>query len=422
MAWWRKTTADAGQVSQRSTGVVDFPLSNPAIAALLGYQNITAPSVNADTALTLSAWYRGVMIVSGSIASLPLSAVEHMPDGRCEPVPSMLDNIGGDLWTPAELKRYAMVSLLHWGNTYWQKIFNGAGALVAYNPVHPGCVLPQWDDTRPGGKRFDVTTNAYGPDGSVASTTRSFDPSTMTQIMGLSLDGLQGISPITAARMSLGTGLAGDKAAHRAFSNGALISGMVTPTDDDLGPDEAEQIKRDINTKVLGPDNAGDIPVINRKLQFSPWTMSAADAQFLESRRFQVIEVARWLGLPPHLLSDMENQSSWGSGVAEQNQGLSRYTLQPWTVQMEERISRDLNPGRRRAQFDYAKFVEPSAIDKTNLWNTRVNGGWATPNEARAAVGLPPTAGGDVLRTPPGAAPAAMPAAPGGPPIEGAAA
>src|SRR3546814_6980821 len=94
----------------------------------------------------------------------------------------------------------------------------------------------------------------------------------MTQVMGPTFDGLRGLSPIAIARLSLGTGLAGDKAAYKAFSSGALVSGMVTPQgDEDLTEDEAKTVKEHINRNVLGAEHAGDIPVFNRRLQFSPW-------------------------------------------------------------------------------------------------------------------------------------------------------
>lgn len=409
MAWWRRNTVRKQELQTRSVSIAD-----PVLAAMLGYSSPDGVIVSAHTAMTLSAWYRGVALIAGSIASLPLNTVESGPGGTSIPAGSWLDNPGGERMTPHELKEQCIIYLLNHGNLYLQHIYNGAGALSSVWPVHPLCVTPEWDDDRPGGKVFHVNITRMN-NGVAKSETFDADSSTMTQVMGLSLDGLRGLSPIAAARMGLSTTLAGERAANKQFTNGAMISGMVTPAgDDDLESGEAGKVKEDLEVKVLGPDNAGSIAVMNRKLTFSPWQMNAADAQFIESRTFQVIEISRWLGVPPHLLSETEKATSWGSGIAEQNQGLARYTLQGWTSRLEDAFSRLITNPRRSAQFDYSKFVEPDPVALTGMLNTMVNGGWMTPNEARARVNLPPIAGGDLLRIPPGAAaPVALPS--GGP-------
>ncbi|HEX5120355.1 MAG TPA: phage portal protein [Pseudonocardiaceae bacterium] len=400
----------ARQVKERSAS---FSVSDPALLAALG--RVPGEVISAHGAMSLSAWYRGVALVAGSIASLDLRTIEEDPaSGTRTPVGSFLDTPGGDMLDPFQWKELVMLYLLNHGNCYLQKRFNGAGALSSLYPVHPFCVVPEWDDSRPGGKVFRVNVTRMSG-GQATSESYDLDASRMTQIMGPSLDGLRGLSPISMARLSLGTTAAGEKAANRQFTNGGLISGMVTPQgDEEIDLDEATKIKQDLEVHVLGAENAGSIPVINRKLQFSPWQLSAADAQFIESRTFQVIEISRWLGVPPHLLSETEKATSWGSGIAEQNQGLARYTLQPWTKRIDAALTPLITNPRRCAEFDYSQFVKPSPVDETNMLNTQVNGGWITPNEARAARGLPPIAGGDALRIPPGAA-APAPVVPGGP-------
>jgi HK97 family phage portal protein len=172
------------------------------------------------------------------------------------------------------------------------------------------------------------------------------------------------------------------------FANGALVSGLVTP-EDDLTEDEAKAIKDNLRRKMQGESNAGDIAVINRKLKFTPWSMNATDAQWLESRAFQVEEVARWFGVPPHLLAQTEKQTSWGQGVSEQNRGLARYCLQPWTTRIEEVLSR-LLPAGRKTEFDYAAFVKPSLKEEVDLLIAQVQAGLLTVDEARAIRNMPP--------------------------------
>jgi HK97 family phage portal protein len=393
--WWRKR-----KVEERAAS---YSIGDPVLAMMLGYTPSNGLSVSPATALTLSSVYRAVSIVSGSIASLTLRTIEQTRgiDQRI-PVVSFLDNPGGDYFTPFEWTELVMISLLMRGEIFLQHVYNAAGAIAWLNPVLPENVEVFWDETRPGGKRFEVTIPAQE---GRKSQILKLDPSTMTQIMGLTLDGLRGISAIGAARLSLGTALAGERAANRQFSNGAMIAGMVTPDgDEDIEEGEAKQVKEMINRKMLGPDNAGDIPVINRRLKFQAWQMSSKDAQFLESRTFSVDEVGRWFGVPPHLLGLTEKSTSWGQGIAEQNRGLARYTLQPWTQRIEQRLSRLVANPRRTAKFDYSEFIAPSPEDNVNLIIAQVNAGLITPNEGRTRLNLPPVDGGNVLRIPAGAA------------------
>lgn len=350
-----------------------------------------------SAAMTLSAVYRGVSLISGSIASLPLRTMIDTPTGR-ERSSSVLDNPGGDVMTPFEWKQLVMVNLILHGNAFLQHQYNAAGALTALIPVHPACVSVEWDESRPGGKLFTVN---------IDGKRFELDATSMTQIMGVSFDGLHGLSVISQARLSFSTSKAGDRAANRTFTNGALISGLVTPVvDGDLTADEAKELKVNFENSILGVDNAGGISVINKDLKFTPWQLSAADAQFLESRTFQIDEIGRWLGTPPHLLGLTEKSTSWGQGIAEQNRGLARYTLTPWTTPIEEKLSR-LIPGKF-AEFDYKQFVKPSPEDEIALLIQEMNSGLLTPNEARKIMNLPPVDGGDVPRIPAGSMPPDM--------------
>lgn len=246
--------------------------------------------------------------------------------------------------------------------------------MIGLQPIHPLAV------TVDGAKIYRVTLN----DGTV----RVFDPSTMTHIPALSLDGIKGVSPITVARNSFGTSIAAERSASRMFSNGALVSGIVTP-EEDLTESEAQTVKESLRRKMQGESNAGDIAVINRKLKFQQWSMSAEDAQWLQSRAFQIEEIARWFGLMPFHLSQTDKQTSWGTGVSEQNRGLARYTLMPWTTRIEERLTR-LLPEGQKVEFDYSMFLKPSTEDEIRLLIEQVQAGLLTVDEAREIRNMPP--------------------------------
>jgi hypothetical protein len=218
-------------------------IADPAVAFLFGYGDPSMPRVSEHTALTLSAVYRAVSLIAGSIASLPLRTLQETSDGQRERVSSFLDRdpTGKGLLTPYEWKELTLVHLVLHGDAFLQHVYNGGGAISGLWPVHPLAVEVELDEGAPGGKLFTVRLD----DG----TKKTFDGSTMTHIPGLSLDGVRGVSPISLARQSLGTAIAGDKAAGKMFQNGSMIQGLVTPVDD-LTEDEAKAVQSSLTGKI----------------------------------------------------------------------------------------------------------------------------------------------------------------------------
>jgi HK97 family phage portal protein len=372
-----------------------YSVRDPALVALLGgVPAVAGEHVTEQTATGISAVWRSCNLIAGSIGTLPLRTLVTKSDGTRERSSSWLDDPGQVTGlTPFAWKEVALWHLLLGGDAFGQHIYGGAGQLIGLNWVHPSAVAVKLDGKAPGGRRFEVRVPGRDP--------LHLDGDSMTQIMGPSIDGVRGMSVIEVARTSLGTALAGDKGAAVAFANGATIAGLVTP-EDDLDPDETDQIRDDLNARTTGASNAAQIAVVNRRLKFSPWTMTAADRQFLESRQFQVEEVSRWFGVPPHLLSQTEKQTSWGTGVAEQNRGLARYTLSPWTTRFEQSLRR-LVKRSRTVEFDYSAFLQPAPEEEITLLLAQIAGRMLSPNEARRVRNLPPIEGGDVLLAPAGA-------------------
>lgn len=351
----------------------------------IGHRNYAGVSVNEDSALGLSALWRAVSLVSQTIASLPLRTLRDAPDGTRRPVTSWLDDPGtADGPTQFEWTETTVAYLMIHGAAPLLHIRNGAGGLAGATPVHPLCVTPEWEvDTegrRTGRKVFQVSFDN--------GTRRTFTQAEMTYIPSLSVDGLHGTSLISYARNSLGTAIAGDRAAARMFGNGALITGLVTP-EEDVSEEEAKAIKEGLNAKLTGIDNAGDVAVINRKLKFTPWTMTNENAQFIQSRMFSIEEVARWSGVPPHLLMQTDKQTSWGTGVAEQNRGLARTVLTPWCNRIEQRLTRLLPPGMK-AEFDLTGLERGNPEGEIGLLIQQVQAGLLTVDEARRIRNLPP--------------------------------
>jgi HK97 family phage portal protein len=374
-----------------------YSISDPGIAALFGVGPSDAGvEVTEHSALGVAAIYRAVSLIAGSIAGLPLQTFRTVDAERTLRVSSFLDERPAgpvsDL-TPFEWTETILLHRLLHGNAYLAHVFNQAGAIIGMVPFHPMAVTPEWqrdaNNRLTGRKLFQVTTPGEG-------LLKTFTEAEMTHIPGLSSDGLRGYSQLWLARNSWGRSIASSRAAAKMFANGAMISGMITP-DEDVEEAEAEAIKASVKRTVTGWDNAGSIAVINRKLKFTPWTMTSADAQFLESRIFEVEEIARWFGLLPIHLSQTEKQTSWGTGVAEQHRGLARFTFQPLTTSIEQRVSRTL-ARPRYVKYDYTQMLRPSPEQEIPLILQQVKGGLMTPNEGRKKLGMDPIDGGNELQ------------------------
>lgn len=372
-----------------------WSIADPAMAAYFGYNPGESIDVSERSALGLSAFYRAGALISGTIATLPLGSYRAQPDGEFEPVKSWLDTPGQPVdLTPFEWKEMAVWHLFLGGDAFLYHIYNAAGALIGALPIHPRTVTVEWLLTEtdraehPGRKKYSISLE----DGGYLA---DLDMRHLTQIMGPSVTGLRGMSIITLARTSLGTAIAGDRAAMKMFQNGQMVTAVASP-DEDVEEGDMESIKRDLDAKMSGPDNAGGLAVVNRRIKIDKMSMSAVDAEFLAQRQFSIEEVSRWTGVPPHLLMQTDKQTSWGTGVAEQNLGLRQYNLMGYTSRMEQRLSL-LTPVRQVTRFDYAELERPSPKDETDLAIKKYQGGLATRNESRIAVGLPRVAGGDVF-------------------------
>ncbi|ORB19923.1 phage portal protein [Mycolicibacterium moriokaense] len=331
-------------------------MADPQLVTLFGgAPSLSGVSVNDRTAMGLSAVYRCVSLISGSIASLPLRTVVTDANGITQRTTSWLDDPAGpDGVTGFEWVEYLMVSLLLWGNAYFLKIVGAAGQLLGLQPIPPQSVGVE---VKNGRKLYRVQLDT--------GQSRELTDRDIVHIPGISLDGVVGVSPLAIAKNSLGAAIAQERSATRLFANGLLSSAIVTP-EDTLTEDESAEVKDALSRKAAGEGHAGEITVINRKLKVTPWSIDPEAAQFLESRAFSVDEVSRWFGIPPHLLGQTEKQTSFGAGLSEQNRGYAKYTLEPWTRRIEARLTRLLGPNRK-AEFDFRSLISPDPETEIRL-------------------------------------------------------
>ena len=233
-------------------------ISDPALASLfqIGAPNFSGVDINESSAMSLSAVYRAVSLVAGTIGTLVMRQL------RQDPNTGMIVRLSGG-WTanpggvygptPMSWQETVAAHMMLHGQAFLRKIIGGAGQLLQLDIIHPLCVsieLPMPDDrVQPvGGKWFRVSL--------IDGTQLRLDALEIIHIPGLSLDGIQGVSVITAARNGLGTAVAGDRAAARMFNSGALISGLAYVEDAD--EDETKVVKASLDRSVNGWENAGD--------------------------------------------------------------------------------------------------------------------------------------------------------------------
>ncbi|WP_433117110.1 phage portal protein [Micromonospora sp. CA-246542] len=369
-------------------------VADPAFAAFFnpfGVVDLAGVAVTQNSAMGLSAIFRAVSLISGTLASLPLRTLREKGD-ETERVPSIFDEPDGpDGQTQFEWEETLFAYLVIHGKAGALKIKNEAGGLVRLPLVHPASFTEEdpTDDENPrGGVWFRVQLQG--------GESVRLDADDFWYIPALSLDGGKtGMGLLQAARFSLGASISADQAAGKMFTTGAMISGLASP-EDDLETEEVREIKRTLDSATTGPDNAGKIAIVNRRLKFTPWTMSAVDAQFLQQRQFQIEEISRWTGVPPHLLMQTEKQTSWGTGVEEQNRALGRTVLAPWASRLEGRGSR-LLAKPRWLEVDFSGLERPSPDKEIELLLKQTGKPFLTVNEARKIRNLPPIAGGDVL-------------------------
>jgi HK97 family phage portal protein len=207
-----------------------------------------------------------------------------------------------------------------------------------------------------------------------------------------------------AAFQSIGIALATDSLSGHFYANGAAPKHVIQ-TDKEMDQEQVEQLRNEYKRKYAGTNNAGMPMVLTEGLDIKEMSMTSADAQLLESRKFQVIDIARAFGVPPHMIGAQETTSSWGTGIEQMSIGFIRWSLQPYINRIRQELNRKLF--RRASPFVEHKMEALLAGDSKAEGEYRrqaIGGsqgpGWMTINEVRATMNLPPIPGGDTLYRP----------------------
>ena len=372
-------------------------LSDPAAVHLFGSnlsdagENITPHNI-----LQVSAVWACVTLISETVAGLPLRVYKRTGRGQN----LIVDHKYNDLFQVQPNSMYGAFQFfelcthhcLTRGDSFSVIDRNGYGDVIAFYPLDPSAVMVIKHD----GQLYYRATLADG-------SYEIFDSSRILHVPGAGFDGLRGYTPISVLRNAAGLAKATEKHGAKLFSNGTNLS-MTLETDDKLTDEATQKILKTFNESFRGPDNANKTAILPHGLKANMLTMSNEDAQFLETRKFQVSDIARIFKVPPHMIGDLERSTN--NNIEQQNINYYTITAKPWLERFEAEINRKIFMGTGEfAEFDTRRLLRGDFKNRMEGLSKGVNSGIYTPNEAREAEGLNPVEGGDILRVPVNTAP-----------------
>jgi HK97 family phage portal protein len=347
--------------------------------------------VDYDSAMSLSAVYASIRLLSDTISTLPLDVFYRSQGSEkvFRPLPVWIEQMNMNL-ANHEVLGQCITSLLLDGNCYIATVRNPSGKVVQITPLDPTTITPSLA-VNESGQQVLVFTSSNVTD--VTYTTRD-----ITMIRNVMKPGaIEGLSPIKAAREYLGLGLATQKYGGSFFKNSAIPSGIVE-VPGQLSPEGVAQMKSAWNDVMQGSSNARKLAILTESAKFSKVSLSPEDSQFLATKEATVADIARLYGLPPHLLADQVKSTSWGSGLHEMNVAMSMYSLRPQVARLESALTsimRSEGIAVATARFDLASLSRATNEKWGDVYSPALQNGILSINEVRAMEGLPAIKDGD---------------------------
>ena len=357
-------------------------------------------AVTEQSAMQLTAVYSCVRILSEAIAGLPLHLYRYTEDGGKEkalnhPLYPLLHDEPNPEMASFNFRETLMSHLLVWGNAFAQVIRNGKGEIVALYPLMPNRMKVDRDDA---GRLYYSYQMADSDAPTMKNGTVILKPSDVLHIPGLGFDGLVGYSPIAMAKNAIGMALATEEYGAKFFANGATPGGLLEYPGTVKDPD---RVRDSWNRGFSGTQNAGKVAILEEGMKYTPISIAPEQAQFLETRKFQINEIARIFRIPPHMIGDLDKSSF--SNIEQQSLEFVKYTLDPWVVRWEQALSRSLFTPEEKKRYFFKFNVEGLLRGD---YQSRMNGyavarqnGWMSANDIRELENLdriPAEDGGDL--------------------------
>lgn len=356
--------------------------------------------VNERSAMQMTAVYSCVRILSEAVAGLPLHLYRYSADGSKEkavdnPLYFLLHDEPNPEMTSFVFRETLMTHLLLWGNGYAQIIRNGKGEVVALYPLMPNRMTVDRDDK--GHLYYEYQTSSDDAHTTKGGTVR-LKPTDVLHIPGLGFDGLVGYSPIAMAKNAIGMAIACEEYGAKFFANGATPGGLLEYPGTVKDP---EKVRESWNKGFGGSSNSNKVAILEEGMKYTPISISPNEAQFLETRKFQINEIARIFRVPPHMVGDLEKSSF--SNIEQQSLEFVKYTLEPWLIRWEQAMARVLISQNDKAAF-FIKFnvdglLRGDYASRMSGYATARQNGWMSTNDIRELENLdriPAEDGGDL--------------------------
>ena len=350
--------------------------------------------------MQMTAVYSCVRILSEAVAGLPLHLYKYTDSGGKamaldHPLYRLLHDEPNPEMSSFVFRETLMTHLLLWGNAYAQIIRNGKNEIVALYPLMPNKMSVDRDES---GHLY--YTYYRGSDEAIKNKefAVTLQPSDVLHIPGLGFDGLVGYSPIAMAKNAIGMAIACEEYGAKFFANGAAPGGVLEHPGTIKDP---QRVRESWQSTFGGSGNANKIAVLEEGMKYTPIGISPEQAQFLETRKFQINEIARIFRVPPHMVGDLEKSSF--SNIEQQSLEFVKYTLDPWVIRWEQSIQRSLLSRDEKAVY-FVKFNLEGLL--RGDYQSRMNGyaigrqnGWMSANDIRELENLdriPEEDGGDL--------------------------
>lgn len=374
------------------------PITSESLAAWLAGGKTKAGTLASEArVLGLPAYYRAMAIRAGVEAALPLKVYKRGTRERVRQR-TVLDSPNPSQKPFGFWQTMRMAGIGH-GNAYARKVRNGADVVVQVWPMHPSRVrveVVEITARNPEGKLF-IVRDRHGHEHRWTSWE-------VFHLPWMAPDGMVGVSALRAFRESLGTAIAAEDAAGSLFANGSRLAGILK-SKNLLKQDSAERLKKRWKENVAGADKAGDIAVLDGDTEFQPIAISPQDAQLLTSRQWSVSEIARMVGVMPHMIGDTERSTSWGTGIESQFIGWVQTIVLPELTNIAQLVTADLLPGgwdggSWYAEHDLNGLLRGDSAARAAFYASAIQWGWMTRNEVRVRENFEESEGLDEFLAP----------------------
>lgn len=385
-AWWARMGAWflGGRLVTPESGSQTGPISAGG--------SVGESVISDERALQISTVWSCVRLISTVVSSLPLDVFETVDNNRSKvgldnPLARLLRYSPNQFMTPVEFRECMTMQLCFYGNAYALIERNSQDDVVSLTPLHSVNM-----DVRLEGKRI---VYRYKRDRQYAE----FSQREIFHLKGFGFNGLVGLSPIAFACKSAGVAIAMEDNQRDFFANGSKSPKILKTGGPVLTKDQRTQLDENFKEIAGGPVKKR-LWILEGGFEAMDIGVSPQDAEQMDARKFQVSELARFFGVPPHLVGDVEKSTSWGSGIEQQNLGFLQYTLTPYLTRWEQSLHRWIvkpaDRGRLHAEHNLDGLLRGDSAARADYQTKMVNAGLRAINELRRIDNLPPLEGGDV--------------------------